>query len=111
MLTKETGHIDWSQPAQAIHNLVRGLDSWPGAYTFLDGKKYKIWRTRRTGQAVPPGTAPGMVLRADKKTGLMIATGDEVLELIELQAPGKKRMTATEYLNGHGITLPARFDG
>ena len=109
MLTKETGHIDWSRSAQTIHNLVRGLDSWPGAYTFLDGKKYKIWRTRCTGQAVPSGTAPGTVLRADKKTGLMVATGDEVLELLELQAPGKKRMRAIEYLNGHGLALPARF--
>jgi methionyl-tRNA formyltransferase len=49
MLDKETGHIHWQDPAQKIHDLVRGLDSWPGAYTFLAGKKYKIWRTRLTG--------------------------------------------------------------
>ena len=110
MLTKETGHIDWTASAQVIHNLVRGLDSWPGAYTFLDGKKYKIWRTRRTGEPVPEGTTPGTVLRADKKTGLFVAAGDEVLEIIELQAPGKKRMGATEYLNGHGLALPAQFE-
>ena len=110
MLTKETGHIDWTKSAQSIHNLVRGLDSWPGAYTFLDGKKYKIWRTRRTGQEIPVGTTPGTVLRADKKTGLMVAAGDEILEIVELQAPGKKRMRALEYLNGHGLSLPATFE-
>ncbi|MCI6084655.1 methionyl-tRNA formyltransferase [Selenomonas sp.] len=109
MLTKETGHIDWAQPAQAIHNLVRGLDSWPGAYTFLAGKKYKIWRTRRTGEQAE--AAPGTILVADKKTGMRVAAGDEVLEIVELQAPGKKRMTAVEYLNGHAIQLPARFEG
>ncbi len=109
MLTKETGRIDWTQPAQAIHNLVRGLDSWPGAYTFLAGKKYKIWRTHRTGEAAE--AAPGTILVADKKTGMRVAAGDEVLEIVELQAPGKKRMTAAEYLNGHDIQLPARFEG
>lgn len=109
MLTKETGRIDWTQPAQAIHNLVRGLDSWPGAYTFLAGKKYKIWRTHRTGEAAE--SAPGTILVADKKTGMRVAAGDEVLEIVELQAPGKKRMTAVEYLNGHAIQLPARFEG
>ena len=50
MLTKETGHIDWQKQAQAVHNLVRGLNSWPGAYTLLAGKKYKIWRTELTGK-------------------------------------------------------------
>ena len=107
MLTKETGRIDWAKPAKNIHDLVRGLDSWPGAYTFLAGKKYKIWRTRRTGEKAT--AAAGTILAADKKQGLRVATADEVLEVTELQAPGKKRMPAKEYLNGHAIALPARF--
>ena len=107
MLTKETGHIDWTKPAADVHNLVRGLNSWPGAYTALDGAKYKIWRTHRTGE---PATAEaGTIVKADKKDGLLVAAGDELLEILELQAPGKKKMRATDYLNGHGITLPAAF--
>ena len=108
MLTKETGHIHWQDCAQKIHNLVRGLDSWPGAYTFLAGKKYKIWRTRCTTEKTEAQT--GTILRADKKEGLFVAAGDGVLEITELQAPGKKRMAAKDYLNGHAIALPATFE-
>ena len=107
MLTKTTGQIDWSKSAQDVHNLVRGLNSWPGAYTHLDGEKYKIWRTRRTGEKA---SAPaGSIVRADKKTGLFVAAGDEVLEIVELQAPGKKKMRAVDYLNGHDFADGAKF--
>ena len=108
MLTKEMGHIDWRKSAQEVHNLVRGLNSWPGAYTFLSGKMYKIWRTRLTERRTD--AAPGTVLTADKKKGLFVATGDAELEVLELQAPGKKRMRAIDYLNGHAFPLPARFE-
>lgn len=108
MLTKGTGHIHWQDCAQKIHNLVRGLDSWPGAYTFLAGKKYKIWRTRCTTEKTE--AQPGTILRADKKEGLFVVAGDGVLEITELQAPGKKRMAAKDYLNGHAIALPATFE-
>ena len=107
MLTKTTGQIDWSKTARDVHNLVRGLNSWPGAYTHLDGEKYKIWCTRRTGEkaSVPAGS----VVRADKKAGLFVAAGDEVLEIVELQAPGKKKMRAVDYLNGHDFADGAKF--
>ena len=108
MLTKTTGQIDWSKSAQEVHNLVRGLNSWPGAYTSLDGAKYKIWRTRRTGEQAT--ALAGTVVRADKKTGLFVAAGDKVLEILELQAPGKKKMGAADYLNGHGFAAGAKFD-
>ncbi|MBE6074022.1 MAG: methionyl-tRNA formyltransferase [Selenomonas ruminantium] len=107
MLTKETGHIDWSKPAQEVHNLVRGLNSWPGAFTELDGKKYKIWLTKKTGRRAE--AVPGTIVKADKKEGLLVAAGDELLEILELQAPGKKKMRAADYLNGHGISLPVAF--
>jgi len=108
MLTKTTGQIDWSKKAHDVHNLVRGLNSWPGAYTHLNGEKYKIWRTRCTGDkaAAPAGT----IVKADKKEGLFVAAGDEILEVLELQAPGKKKMRAADYLNGHGFACDARFN-
>ena len=86
---------------------MRGLNSWPGAYTGLDGAKYKIWRTRRTGE--PAAVEAGTIVKANKNEGLVVAAGDELLEILELQAPGKKKMRAADYLNGHGITLPAVF--
>ena len=108
MLTKETGHIHWQDRAQKIHNLVRGLDSLPGAYTFLAGKKNMIWRTRCTTEKTE--AQPGTILRADKKEGLFVAAGDGELEITALQAPGKRRMAAKDYLNGHAIALPATFE-
>ncbi len=106
MIGKETGRIDWTKPARAIHDLVRGLDSWPGAYTFLDGGKYKIWRTKVLPDAA--GKEPGTILRADRQ-GLVVAAGDRCLEITEMQAPGGKRMKARDYLLGHAIHLPGRF--
>lgn len=107
MLTKETGHIDWSKSARDIHNLVRGLNSWPGAFTELAGKKYKIWLTKVLEKSTE--AEPGTIVKADKREGLWVAAGDELLEIMELQAPGKKRMRAVDYLNGHSIDLPAAF--
>lgn len=106
MIGKETGNIDWKEPARAVHNLVRGLDSWPGAYTFLDGGKYKIWRTKILDGRTD--AAPGTILQADKR-GLVVAAGGGLLEVVELQAPGGKRMAARDYLLGHAISLPAGF--
>ncbi len=106
LLTKETGHIDWNSSAAAIHNLVRGLNSWPGAYTFLDGQKFKIWRTRMVEQA--GSGAAGEVIAATKQ-GFLVATGQGALEILELQAPSKKKMAAHDYICGHGLKLGMRF--
>lgn len=106
MLTKETGKIDWKKSAVELHNLVRALDSWSGAYTQLDGKTYKIWRTRvLDGESCGE---PGEVIQRTGK-GLVVATGTGAIEILELQAPGKKRMSATEYLRGHAIPEHSLF--
>ena len=105
LLDKEVGRIDWKKPAQEIHDLVRGLNSWPGAYTMLAGRKFKIWRTR-----LAEGTAePGEIVSVTKQ-GLLVGTGEGMLEILELQAPSKKKMAAGDYVRGHGLQLPARFD-
>ena len=108
MITKETGHIDWKKSSMEIHNLVRGLDSWPGAYTFLNGEKYKVWKTALVDKKE---TAEGGTVLQSDKSGLFVATGDGCLEIVELQAPSKKRMKAKDYLLGHAIALPAKFEG
>ncbi len=106
MIGRETGSIDWSKPAREIHNLVRGLNSWPGAYTYLNAAKYKIWRTKVLERAAE--SEPGVILQADKR-GLVVAGGDSCLEILELQAPGGRKMDARAYLLGHDMPLPAKF--
>ena len=102
MLTKETGHIDWTKSPEEIHNLVRGLNSWPGAYALLDGQKYKIWRTELQAEKGEP-LQPGKAQAASQ--GIMVAAGDGTSRLLitELQAPGKKKMAATDFLRGHSL--------
>ena len=108
MITKETGRINWGKTSGEIHNLVRGLDPNPGAYTFLEGKKYKILKTKKIGEKAGPGT-PGTILEAGSE-GIDVVTGDGILRILELQAPGGKRMESGDYLRGHSMELPLSFD-
>jgi methionyl-tRNA formyltransferase len=110
MLEKEHGRIDWSLPAQRVHDLVRGTSPWPGAYTFLNGQRLRIHATRvLTGdaQAKPAGT----ILRADAH-GIEVACGSGVLAIDELQVDGKRRVNAQQFCAGHsslaGATLVGR---
>jgi len=102
LLSKELGRIDWTQPAGSIANLVRGTSPWPGAYAGMaDGRTLKIWKAR----PVDGEGAPGSLLQADAKRGLVIACGEGALAVAELQAPGARRMAAADYLRGHGLAL------
>ncbi len=102
VLDKRMAVVDWSKPAQQVHNLIRGLDPWPVALTTRDGGRLKLFQSRvteRTAQA-PAGT----VIEADPKTGLFVVCGDgRVLQILEVQMVGKKRMAATDYLRGHAM--------
>ncbi len=97
-LSREDGKIDWTKPAQEIHNLIRGTNPWPGAFTHLSGKRVKIHKSRHTG--IKRGNhLPGAI--ALPETGrLLVATGDELLEIIELQREGRPRVSGLEFLNG-----------
>ena len=108
MLRKETGLMDFNQPARALCCLIRGVDPWPGAYAMLDGEPVKIWKA--TALEAERGE-PGDILAADKKDGLIIRCGDNsALNVTVLQMPGGKRMNAKDYLLGHTISA-ARFGG
>lgn len=103
MLTRELSPIDFSRPARAIHDQVRGLYPWPSATMELDGVRCKVLRTAVTEETT--GKTPGTIVQADKK-GLKIACGDgKVLELVTIQPDGKKAMAATAFLMGHPIKL------
>ena len=97
LLKKDTGLIDWSQPARAIHNLVRGL--YGGAFTFAGGNKYKIFRTQFTAENLSL-TAGQIKIIAQK---FFVGTGDDVLEILELQAPNSKKLNAADFLRGHKV--------
>jgi methionyl-tRNA formyltransferase len=96
MMKKEDGRIDWSRSAPEIHNQVRGLDPWPGAYTSLDGELLKLARTAPQNHSAAP---PGTVISADR-TGVRIACGSGSLLVRELQLAGRKRLAAADFLRG-----------
>ena len=98
MLSREMGEMDWSRSAQQLHDQVRGLYPWPGAYTTMDGGVLKVWVSRISDMKTD--AAPGAVVKADAKEGLFVACGTGVLQIVELQAPGSKRMNARDYLRG-----------
>ena len=100
MITKKDGLLDFTRSAEELECRVRGLYPWPGTFTLLEGETFKIW----TAQAVPykGPAAPGTVLAADSR-GILIACGQDALLAQEVQAPGKKRMSADAYLKGHSI--------
>ena len=100
LLTKEMANIDWNRPAREIHDMVRGFDPVPGAFTHLpDGKILKLWETRITGKK--RSAAPGTVTEVNKKD-FCVACGDEELRILTVQPESKKRMPAAVFLNGHG---------
>lgn len=100
MLTKEQGHLDWSLPANRLHCLIRGLDPWPSAYSFLAGKRYRFFSPEIVLRQSPE--PPGTICRADRQ-GLLIATGSDCLLIREIQPEGKKRMTVEACLRGAPI--------
>lgn len=107
MLKKETGRINFELPAREIVNLVRGVNPWPGAWTGFMGGQLKIWRARAV--EAPRSGLPGEVLLANAKSGLVVACGQGALEVIEMQAPNARRMTARAYLAGKQIDEGTRL--
>lgn len=98
-LTKEQGHLDWSLPADILHNRIRGYQPWPGCYTFRQGARLRIWRSElEAGDGVP-----GSVISAGRD-GLVLAAGQGALRLIEVQPEGKSRMPTSAYLLGHPMS-------
>lgn len=96
-ITKELGHIDFQKPAVEIERLIRGLNPWPSAFTFLDGKVLKIWDADVIDE--PVKEEPGTICKKNKS--LQVATGEGYLDIKELQLEGKKRMDVISFLNGY----------
>lgn len=100
MLTKADGAIDFTQPAAAVAARIRGVDPWPGAQATARGQTLKLFRARaRAGQG-----RPGEVIAVDRD-GLHVATSDGIVVIREVQAPGRKRLTAAQFASGRGIAV------
>ena len=93
------GLIDWNKPAKVIHNLVRGVTHpYPGAFTFLDGKKVIIWQARPMEGSGEPG-------RIMSHNPLLVGTGDGLLEIHSLQFEGEKEVSAADFNADHSMHL------
>ncbi|MEQ8453944.1 MAG: methionyl-tRNA formyltransferase [Sandaracinaceae bacterium] len=104
LLKKEDGRIDWSLPAQRVHDLVRGMFPWPGAFTTIDGEVLKVHRTRLHDASGQLG-APGQVLSGNGLAGdgLVVACGQGAVAVERLQLQGKKKLDARDFLAGRPI--------
>lgn len=110
MLDKEMSKIDWeNKSAIEIKNLVRGLDPIMGTYSYLDGKKIKIWKV----DVIPNdnfNVENGTVIKADCKDGLYIKAKDGIIKVLEIQGENAKRMSVQDFLRGNNIEVGAKFE-
>ena len=104
MLSREMSKVDWTMPAKAIHDKIRGLSPWPAASTdVISGDTIKLFGSVNTGEST--SAQPGTIVAAGKQ-GIDIACGDgKILRIVQLQAAGGKRMAAADYLRGHPIEV------
>lgn len=101
-LSKEIGKLDFTRPAEELERYVRGLNPWPGTYTFLSGKLLKIWKadvTELPADAGEPGTITDITAEA-----FTFVTAEGGLRILELQPEGKKRMKTADFLRGYHFT-------
>lgn len=98
-LEKAEAQIDWTESAETIDRKIRGLNSWPVAQTLLNGKVMRIWKAMLTHENsdLPAGT----IMQKDKR--LSVSTGTGIIDLLEVQLPGGKRMPVSAFLNAHNV--------
>ena len=101
IMDKTLGNIDWNKSAKDIHNLVRGVNPWPSAYTTYENQTMKIWKTKVVNKN--SDKTPGTILKVDKD-GIEVNTGNGVIQISEIQMSGKKRMVVSEYIKGNTIS-------
>ncbi|MBP1748120.1 MAG: fmt [Deltaproteobacteria bacterium] len=99
IITKEMGKIDWNSSAREINCRIRAFVEWPTAYTFLDGKRLKIYRSM-TDETASSDQPPGTII-AVTRAGLDVATGKGLLTITELQLENKNRMKAYDFSRGY----------
>ena len=104
-LDKAEARIDWTEPAEVLERKIRAFNPWPVTWCLINGERTRVWMSEVVD--IDHRCKPGSVI-ASGRQGIDIATGDKALRLLELQRPGKRRMSASDYLNA--MTLPDRLD-
>lgn len=102
MMTKKDGEIDWSLTAIEIERRVRGFQPFPRSYTFHRGSRLTLWSSKQAAHS-DKGREPGEVLSADSGDLVVACGGVSALRIVEIQAEGKRRMSAADFLNGSEI--------
>lgn len=99
-LKREEELIEWEKPAAHIYNKIRGMNPWPGAYTFWRGKRLKVWDSRIVVAEGP--LEPGEIIKVNSQ-GILVGTGEGALLLTEIQISGGRKMKAAEFIKGKDI--------
>lgn len=108
-IAKTEGIVDWAQPADRIHNQVRGLWPWPHAYSYLNGVRHILHRSRHSSRGTS-AAAPGTIVLASALEGLHVACGQSTaIELLDIQLEGKRVMSARDAMAGKTLSTGARF--
>jgi len=108
LLQREHERLDWSWPAIKIHNRIRGLCPWPGAFTTFRGEQVKIWQSELVDKELLPELLPGEI-KLERGIGFIVGTGEGRLKINVLQPAGKKKMTALDFYNGRKISTGEQF--
>lgn len=111
ILKKEDGKIDWQKNAREVHNHIRGMNTWPGAFTSIEGKLLKVLETRVLSDDTDSGgTAPGTVVEASKH-GITIACGRGRIAILRAQLEGKKALAAPDLVAGRSLREGMKLGG
>jgi methionyl-tRNA formyltransferase len=108
-IDKELGRINWEKSAEDIYNLVRGVNPWPGAYSYLEGERIKIWWVE-IKNAENSKKKPGTIIKANIDDGILVQTGDGIISIEELQIPGGTKISSQDFLNGHQLEKDQKFN-
>lgn len=119
LLKREHEQLDWSRRATDLHNQIRGLNPWPGAFTIFRGEPLKVWKSKPylpseavltdiSGEGHPKGV-PGQILQVVAE-GIVVQTGEGSLLLLEVQPAGKRSMMAKDFFNGRHGTIGEAFE-
>ncbi|OCL27936.1 methionyl-tRNA formyltransferase [Orenia metallireducens] len=109
-ISKQEGLVDWSKDVRSIWNLIRGMNPWPGSYTYQEGSRLKLWNSKiYDNKKVAEGVIPGTVVKVDDELGIVVQTGEGQLLLTEVQPASKQRIDATDYLRGYDIRVGSKL--
>ena len=103
-ITRKTGQIDWNKSTREIHNLIRGTNPWPGAYSYFKDEYMRVWKSQILSENKQSPATPGTILNVSKD-GFDVQTGDGILRITEVQCANAKRLTVGQYICGHCVNV------